>query len=73
MLAQAEDEAKRLKDDYISIEHILLAMTDDGGATGRILKEFGITLWVLLPVSLAILVGAGLIATAPPARRPAQA
>jgi ATP-dependent Clp protease ATP-binding subunit ClpB len=43
LLAQAEDEAKRLKDDYVSVEHLLLAMTDDGGAAGRILKEFGIT------------------------------
>ncbi|HLJ97014.1 MAG TPA: ATP-dependent chaperone ClpB, partial [Gemmataceae bacterium] len=43
LLTQAEDEAKQLKDDYISIEHILLAMTDDTGTTGRILKEFGIT------------------------------
>src|SRR4029077_10458179 len=43
LLAQAEDEAKRLKDEYISIEHLLLAMTDDGGATGRLLKEFGVT------------------------------
>ncbi len=43
LLAQAEDEAKKLKDDYISIEHLFLAMTDDTGTTGRILKEFGIT------------------------------
>src|SRR5947208_3308252 len=43
LLTQAEDEAKRLKDDYTSIEHILLAMTDDGGTSGRILKEFGVT------------------------------
>jgi ATP-dependent Clp protease ATP-binding subunit ClpB len=43
LLAQAEDEAKRLKDDYVSVEHLLLAMTDDGGTTGRILKEFGVT------------------------------
>ena len=43
LLAQAEDEAKKLKDEYVSIEHLLLAMTDDGGAAGRILKEFGIT------------------------------
>ncbi|MCS6849924.1 MAG: ATP-dependent chaperone ClpB [Gemmataceae bacterium] len=40
---QAEQEAKRFKDDYISVEHLLLAMTDDTGATGRIFKEFGIT------------------------------
>src|SRR5262249_53175375 len=43
LLAGAEDEAKRLKDEYISVEHLLLAMTDDGGVTGRIFKEFGIT------------------------------
>jgi len=43
LLAQAEDEAKKLKDEYISIEHLLLAMTDDGGAAGRIFKEFGVT------------------------------
>src|SRR5262249_19230991 len=43
LLAQAEDEAKRLKDDYISVEHLLLAMTDDGGATGPLPKEFGLT------------------------------
>jgi ATP-dependent Clp protease ATP-binding subunit ClpB len=43
LLAQAEEEAKRLKDEYISIEHLLLAITDDGGAAGRIFKEFGVT------------------------------
>jgi ATP-dependent Clp protease ATP-binding subunit ClpB len=43
LLTQAEDEAKRLKDDYVSVEHILLAMADDNGATGRIFKEFQIT------------------------------
>src|SRR3954470_18988430 len=43
LLVQAEDEAKRLKDSFVSIEHLLLAMTDDGGATGRLLKEFGVT------------------------------
>ena len=42
LLTQAEDEARRLKDEYVSIEHLLLAMTEDGGATGRIFKEFGI-------------------------------
>ncbi|HKC89284.1 MAG TPA: ATP-dependent chaperone ClpB [Blastocatellia bacterium] len=43
LLAQAEDEAKKLKDDYVSVEHPLLAMTDDRGATGRIFREFGVT------------------------------
>jgi ATP-dependent Clp protease ATP-binding subunit ClpB len=43
LLTQAEDEAKRLKDQYISVEHLLLAMTEDGGTTGRLFKELGIT------------------------------
>src|SRR5213596_2417601 len=43
LLAQSEDEAKQLKDEYISIEHLLLAMTGDGGATGRVFNEFGVT------------------------------
>src|SRR5438552_5917976 len=30
LLTQAEDEAKKIKDEYISIEHLLLAMTEDG-------------------------------------------
>jgi len=44
LLVQAEDEARQLKDEYISVEHILLAMIDDrSGAAGRILKEHGLT------------------------------
>jgi ATP-dependent Clp protease ATP-binding subunit ClpB len=43
LLTQAEDEAKRLKDEYVSVEHVLLAATDDKGATGKLLKEFGLT------------------------------
>jgi ATP-dependent Clp protease ATP-binding subunit ClpB len=43
LLAQAEEEAKKLRDDYVSVEHLLLAMSEDGGATGRLLKESGIT------------------------------
>ncbi|HEY8505457.1 MAG TPA: Clp protease N-terminal domain-containing protein, partial [Gemmataceae bacterium] len=43
LLAQAEDEAKKLKDDYVSVEHLLLALLDDTGAAGKILKEFGLS------------------------------
>ncbi len=43
LLTQAEDEARRLKDEYVSVEHLLLAMTEDGGATGRIFKDFHVT------------------------------
>src|SRR5262245_7900170 len=41
--ADAEDEAKKLKDEYVSVEHLLLALTADRGAVGHILKEFGLT------------------------------
>ncbi len=42
LLANAEDEAKKLKDDFISVEHVLLTLIDDKGASGSILKEFGV-------------------------------
>ncbi|MDW8131674.1 MAG: ATP-dependent chaperone ClpB [Bryobacterales bacterium] len=43
LLVQAEDEARRMRDEYVSVEHLLLAMADDGGPTGRLFKEFGVT------------------------------
>src|SRR5262249_33769720 len=39
----AEDEAKKLKDDYVSVEHLLLAIIDEGGASSRALKTAGAT------------------------------
>ncbi|GIW78390.1 MAG: chaperone protein ClpB 1 [Gemmatales bacterium] len=42
LLSQAEKEAERLKDDFVSVEHLLLAMTDDQGATGKLFKDQGI-------------------------------
>jgi ATP-dependent Clp protease ATP-binding subunit ClpB len=42
LLTTAEDEAKRLKDDYVSVEHILLALTEDTGTAGRALREAGV-------------------------------
>src|SRR5205085_4979327 len=43
LLTKAEDEARKLKDEYVSVEHILLAALDDGGAAGKLLKEFGLS------------------------------
>src|SRR5579871_1870803 len=42
LLVRAEDEAKRLKDEYVSVEHVLLAMTDDKGAAGQLLARMGV-------------------------------
>ena len=44
LLTQAEDEAKGLKDEYVSIEHLLLAMlVDERGAAGRLLQSLGLS------------------------------
>jgi ATP-dependent Clp protease ATP-binding subunit ClpB len=45
LLDAAEREAKRLKDEYVSVEHLLVALADEGtsSAAGRRLKEFGVT------------------------------
>ena len=43
LITASEDAARRIKDEYVSIEHLLIAMTDDGGAAGRLFKEFNIT------------------------------
>ena len=44
-LVRAEDEAKKLKDEYVSVEHLLLALTDEGdnGSAGKILSDSGVT------------------------------
>ncbi len=47
-LKQAEEEAKKFKDDFISIEHILLAFLEDKASIGKLFKEFGITRDVLM-------------------------
>ncbi len=45
LLTRAEKEAGRLKDDYISVEHLVLAMFDEGSASvaARIIKQAGLT------------------------------
>ncbi|MFB8277422.1 ATP-dependent chaperone ClpB [Nocardia colli] len=45
LLASAEREAKRLKDSYVSVEHLIMALAEEGSGTaaGRILAGQGIT------------------------------
>ena len=44
LLTQAEDEAKALKDEYVSVEHLLLAMiADERGAVAQLLRSLGLT------------------------------
>jgi len=45
LFTTAENIAKKLKDDYVSVEHILMAFVDEGDSTpvGKLLKQFGLT------------------------------
>jgi ATP-dependent Clp protease ATP-binding subunit ClpB len=45
LLDTAEQEAKRLKDEYVSVEHLIIAMLEEGTETsaGRLLRDQGLT------------------------------
>lgn len=45
LFLSAQSEAERLKDEYVSVEHLLLSLIGEGDKTpaGRILKQFNIT------------------------------
>ena len=43
VIGNAEQEAKKLKDDFISVEHLLLALQQGNGLTGQVFKENGLT------------------------------
>jgi len=42
MLDAAADEAKNLKDEYVSTEHILLSLVSSDGRAGQLLKDIGV-------------------------------
>ena len=45
LLEAAEQEAKRLKDDYVSVEHLVIALAEEvrKSAAGRMLASNGVT------------------------------
>ena len=43
VLNNAQNEADKFKDEYVSTEHVILAMLDDDGAVGSLLKRYGVT------------------------------
>jgi ATP-dependent Clp protease ATP-binding subunit ClpB len=45
LLDDADKEARRLKDEYVSVEHLVVALLDEGSgsAAGRLLREEGVT------------------------------
>jgi ATP-dependent Clp protease ATP-binding subunit ClpB len=58
VFVRAEDEAKRLKDEYVSVEHLLIALIEERGTSpgsaGRILAQNGVTRDALLAALTAI-------------------
>jgi ATP-dependent Clp protease ATP-binding subunit ClpB len=43
VLAKADEEAKALKDDYVSVEHLLMAILGSGTPSAKILADAGLT------------------------------
>ncbi len=48
LLERAWGKAQEMQDEYLSVEHLLLAMTSDGGVVGKILTTVGISETALL-------------------------
>ena len=43
LLEAADDEARRLKDEYVSVEHLVLALIDEGGTAAELLLANGVS------------------------------
>src|SRR5580700_6867241 len=43
IMTAAESEANALQDDYVSVEHVLLAMSQASGAVGKLFRDAGLT------------------------------
>lgn len=43
LMSRAEEEQKKLKDEYLSVEHVILALAEGSGEMARVLKEVGVT------------------------------
>ena len=54
VLAKAEKEMGALKDQFLSVEHILLAMAQSDGKTGDLLRQYGITKQTILEALKAV-------------------
>ena len=54
VLAKAEKEMSALKDSFLSVEHILLAMAQSDGRTGELLRQYGITKETILEALKAV-------------------
>ena len=43
VLTRAEEESRKAQDQFVAVEFVLLALCEDDGATGRMLKQMGLT------------------------------
>ena len=43
LMTVAQTQAEKLQDDYVSVEHVLLAMSQSSGAIGRLFADAGLT------------------------------
>ncbi len=43
LLDTAADEAKKLQDEYVSTEHLLIALSEDKGKAGQLLRDNGVS------------------------------
>lgn len=48
ILRQAEKQMAALKDDFVSVEHYLLALADSGVGAGKMIKDTGVTLFKMM-------------------------
>jgi ATP-dependent Clp protease ATP-binding subunit ClpB len=48
VIRKAEDEMTALKDEYISVEHLLIALAEDSRSCGPLLKQAGVTRQAIL-------------------------
>ena len=54
VLAKAEKEMGALKDQFLSVEHLLLSMSESDGKTGDLLRQYGITKQTILEALKAV-------------------
>ena len=54
IMTAAESDANALQDDYVSVEHVLLAMAESRGEVGKLFREAGLTKDKLLTALRAV-------------------
>ena len=56
LLVKAQEEARHLKDEYVSVEHLLLAFVEEGATTpaGRLLQKHGVSRDAVLKALTAV-------------------